>query len=120
MKRITVDEVRAAYEKTGLKPAVNDLLDSEFNHYQPTRGCGLGALYVADGGLAYMNATVSVVAKDLGLGKAYAYGFSDGFDGVAGGGLHLWGLAGLDGGDADYSLGYGDGKAAGDAMLSRS
>ena len=72
MKRITVEEVKAAYEKTGLKPVRGTFNDGK------GCGCALGALYMAQGGAACCSDPEEWCDAEFDF--AYWDGFAGGFD----------------------------------------
>lgn len=82
--RITPEQVKAAYEQTGLKPVQGEYFDRDVPPLcanEPTLACGLGALYrsVFPGGEAD---GVSVEKwADTKYGCEYRDGFINGFDG---------------------------------------
>ncbi len=101
MKRITPEEVVAAYQKTGLKPNASTFLNPK-----GTCGCGIGALCLAE--TDRLENGVSVL--DWGaeqFGHEYEGGFSDGFC--------LEGIA-LEYVPCRYAEGYADGRAAAEAV----
>lgn len=74
-RRITPEQVKAAYEKTGLKPARGG--------WYPQEGCacGLGAMLAEIDGEVWRPRLVSTVASRLGVELDYLNGFVRGFDG---------------------------------------
>jgi hypothetical protein len=76
MKRITPEEVLDAYAKTGLKPHRGVWLWKECGK---RCGCGLGAMYVANGGDPPKVWSQEVI-KTLGISIDYLNGFTCGFD----------------------------------------
>jgi hypothetical protein len=82
MRRISVEDVLAAYEKTGLEPA-----ETGDAWYRGNCACAIGALMCADervrerGGRPYKYSRVGTPAKILRLEPVYVSGFSRGFDG---------------------------------------
>lgn len=83
MERITPEQVKAAYEKTGMKPARCSML--WWKKDGAPCGCGLGALFVAShGGLDAFRDVVLMPAlrpwAQERWGAKYVYGFIVGFD----------------------------------------
>lgn len=79
MRRITVDEVKAAYEKTGLHPK-----QGEFREYETCDkvcgGCAITALLAADGIDIVEEPNLRAIAESR-YGGHYIGGFVCGFDG---------------------------------------
>ena len=76
MKRITLAEVRQAFESTGLRPVVGVWCEGG-------EACALGAVLVAHGDAPSVNLDSAWrlnAALDLGLSEAYVRGFTHGFD----------------------------------------
>jgi len=84
-KRITPEEVLAAYAETGLKPKQCEWAWEDINGVRGA--CGLGAIYsnqFENGFVELINPTISefdLVGDSLGLSQAYVNGFVYGFDG---------------------------------------
>lgn len=80
-RRITADEVAAAYRETGLEP----MRGAYFDHVcgRPHQACGLGVLYFKSAGLKAGDSTEGMPfsASDIGIVSVYEYAFADGFDG---------------------------------------
>lgn len=94
--RITIERVRSAYEKTGLKPARELYADGRC-------GCPLGACVVAISPFIDPDSIdENIAASTLGLNVQYATGFANGFDGY---------MASRTSNDA-YLAGHQDGSAA--------
>lgn len=92
MKRVSLDAVRAAYLKTGLRPQRG----SWFR-------CALGALLRAQGtSLAPGERPLGIVSRILGLRRVYIRGFVRGFDRAAPMSPVCWLPA--------YRVGYADGE----------
>jgi hypothetical protein len=73
MRRITVNEVKAAYEKTGLKP-------SRGTWATDNCACGLGVCAIAQSGMNGDDLCADTVFPTLGIKDWYGVGFIDGFD----------------------------------------
>lgn len=73
MKRITPEEVVAAYAVTGLKPEAGHVGVSG-----DRKCCALGALYYAKHGTSAERTSIAI--HDLGLDHAYGQDFAEGFD----------------------------------------
>ncbi|WP_308636121.1 hypothetical protein [Paenibacillus silvisoli] len=100
MKRITVEMVKEAYSRTGLKPHQGDFyyLDG-----LTQCACGLGVLYTAEKGIKdRWCANRSAINK---FGEEYATGFVNGFD-----------QEGSKSNEETYLIGYEDGRAAWEAV----
>jgi hypothetical protein len=104
MRRITPDEVKAAYEKTGLKPGRGCYADPYTNV-----ACGLGVMARAEGGNRWW-AWIDESTQD---NRSYHYGFVNGFDGLP---IHI----DLKDSMADAELGHQDGQAAAAAVFQES
>jgi hypothetical protein len=109
MRRISVDEVRAAVEKTGAILQKETCLS--LGGPRPC-GCGMGVLALAEhpeiltlGTFPYVFTTTA--AYYLGLTRDYANGFASGFDG------HPMPRVLAEG---ELTVGYADGKAVADAL----
>lgn len=109
INRITPDQVKAAYESTGLKPEQCIWIDTSTGR---NCACGLSAVYAARfdaKDLVYDGSIFDVIADGLCLQDSYVSGFVAGFD---------------HGGAADsanltpevFKLGYEDGVAAWEAV----
>jgi hypothetical protein len=72
VRRITVDEVKAAYEKTGLKPTRGEYIYGRFC------ACAMGALAVANGVPCDYDAARSWAFSQY--GADYCNAFANGFD----------------------------------------
>ena len=100
-RRITPDEVEAAYSETGLKPArtghefLHDVRDGS------TCACGLGAVYCRETGDRQSPAPWHV-RQVLRLGSYYLCGYGSGFEGNPPNPVAT----------AESELGYADGQAA--------
>jgi len=106
LRRITVDEVRAAVEKTGLRPEPGIWLNG--NGDKPTCGCALGILAHSQGiSLDRPNASIPEAAGLMGLDQEYTEGFISGFDGEK--------CACPD--EPNHALGFTDGLAIRQALL---
>jgi hypothetical protein len=123
MKRITVDEVRAAYEKTGLTPVRGNFCTystSQLRDYWTQTELGIEVKLTYDCGCALTACCraedkpfpedVEHAASELDLDESYASGFINGFDGVV--------LCPEDvDGPVAYEAGYADGVAAAKAVF---
>lgn len=97
MRRITVKEVKAAYEKTKLRP-------EQFIYVGLSCGCPLAALAIANGA---DNSQAEIInwAHEV-YGDQYANGFTRGFDGL-----------GHNGTSVRSKRGYADGRQVAVAVL---
>ena len=112
-KRITPEEVLAAYEATGLKPVQESWTDMVNGQ---RCGCGLTAVAMSKrkgldfsdffSNLGDLDAEDRMLAHELGLPLDYVWGFAAGFDGNSPFGIDY----------ADWRLGYKDGRAAWEAV----
>jgi hypothetical protein len=103
VKRITPDEVKAAYAKTGIKPERGGYFSSKKG--RPACGCGIAALYIANCGLT-SNPELDLWdwCEPL-FGRHYSQGFTIGFDGGP-----RWLYGRIDG--EEFEAGIEDGNAA--------
>jgi hypothetical protein len=101
MRRITPEEVKAAYEKTGLKP-----FRGSYMRTGTGEACGIGVKAFAESGEKWWD-WVDRHTRD---NKAYHYGFVGGFDGSGLG-------PNKEDDPADYELGRLDGEAAAAAVF---
>jgi hypothetical protein len=110
MRRITPEEVKAAYDKTGLKPDRGAYRRyDESPEQRPFAACGLGVVATAEQGEKWWDWIESHSGNYGTEANSYHYGFVAGFDGQRQSRL---------GYDVDaYDLGYLDGKAAAAAVL---
>lgn len=100
MRRITVDEVKAAYEKTGLKPCTGRFGDGY------SCGCPIMAIVKSESGI--VPAFLRYEANDM-FGAGYTCGFMRGVDGMSN--QSIW---------CDmrkYADGYADGLAVRQAIF---
>lgn len=110
MDRVTIEDVRAAYAATGLRPRPATWCDPDAG-----TACPLGALVAARWGvrrartLRRSSAATIEAASLLDLSVPYAMGFVDGFDAKP--------LDGYLRSRADYHSGHADGRAARAALL---
>lgn len=72
-RRITLDEIRAAIEKTGFKLKQSVTLNTSMKY-----GCPIGIICLASGTEAQFNV---FAAEEIGLEEEYRVGFTSGFDG---------------------------------------
>lgn len=80
MKRITVEEVKAAFEKIGAKPAIGLFYEATG---ECRRACAMGALAAANGADTRFledEATTNDIAEILEVDRQYADGVAAGFD----------------------------------------
>lgn len=103
MRRITVEEVKAAYQATGLKP-IRKLFIKGLND---KCGCALTACAIASGCTTYGDIFAQPIRSthifsSLGLNRSYADGFTEGFDGYSK----------PEGVSDENIIGYDDGRAA--------
>jgi hypothetical protein len=101
MKRITPEEVVAAYKETGLKPEQGITLADGC-------ACGLGVIYAQKFGVLEADSYDVFNALERDLSPAYIYGFIAGFDGID------YTTIGLREGE---SIGYEDGRACWKAVV---
>lgn len=109
MKRITPEEVVAAYDKTGLSVA-----RQEYFSDKGRCACGLGAYaaaFLGSNPMADEGFDVSRVLSDSGFGWLYRHGFGNGFDGDN----RESSLTG----HSEYQAGVKDGVAAWEAVKDR-
>lgn len=97
MRRITVEEIREAVKKTGLKLTRKRTLD-----LAGMCGCPIGILSHLKGGV-HVFGNITEHAANLGLEMGYADGFVKGFDSE---------MPSLEIGDAEHDAGVADGHAA--------
>lgn len=115
-KRITVEEVKAAFEKTKLKPKQGFYFQRETSaDTSPKCACGMGVLYLAQTEMDFDEAAqLDDEGSDINLyfteryGADYRVGFAHGFDS----GHRHSSLAH----SPEYQQGYEDGDAARAAM----
>lgn len=102
MKRISVDEVRAAYAVTGLEPVRNTGL--YLDHLSSGQGCPVDALFRHRS--KRTSASAAFIADVLGVSEDYLYGFVCGVDAtdqvISG---------------TDVACGYADGRAVANAIF---
>lgn len=119
MRRISVEEVKAAYEKTGLRPVQRvDCGNGRpgsgyFNHRKsiterPECGCALAALFLAENTLESFGEVDASFWADRTFERSYRYGFTEAFDGDE----QSERLAAND----QYKQGYADGSAVREAL----
>ena len=102
LKRITVEEVKAAYAKTGITPERGMWCNG-----MGTCACGLCVLFLADGGIPGRAFSQAIYPR-LGIEHDYGSGFIVGFDGE-----------GLEDENAIMRLGYLDGQACAAAVFTQ-
>lgn len=102
-RRITVEEVRAAYRKTGLRP-----WRGAFHYEDEKCACALGAVFFATGGKrkGMLALYAEEVTEHLKLDEFYQAGFIKGFDNQR-----------AIGDEPYYLLGYTDGQACAAAVF---
>jgi hypothetical protein len=116
MRRITVDEVKAAYEKTGLKPK-----RGQYISHDKTCGCAIGALVLAEGIDA--SANCGAMATDYAervFGENYRVGFVHGFDARDKDYRKRHCKFPTDEGQCEYDDGFNDGRAVAAAIFGES
>lgn len=107
LRRITPDEVRAAYARTGLQPMRDTFLEPSDSAPGLMAACALGALDYEVRDDPDERPNTDQVVRRLGLDPWYAVGFAAGFDG---------GIRETDASEP-YRLGYEDGAAAARAVF---
>ncbi|WP_010271408.1 hypothetical protein [Paenibacillus senegalensis] len=108
INRIAPEQVKEAYEKTGLKPMQNGWFE-----ISTKCACGLSAVLAAEKGIEWLESQFRlrrsrsyIASERLNLLPSYVTGFTSGFDG----GVFFHSEGGTS------ALGYEDGKAAWEAV----
>lgn len=105
-KRITPEQVKAAYKSCGMEPIRHDFYEPAISCC-PALGCGIAAVVIdscdAPDGEEWDAFTIDVAASQI-YGDGYTAGFVCGFDNYE--------LESFDGQSPGFGIGYADGKAA--------
>jgi hypothetical protein len=105
MRRITVEEIREAYQRTGLKPVRRTWRAWNNQTMQLECCCAMTALASCDGVDAHQSSTGAIIDwGDRKFGSLYCFSFREGFDGFAAASFHS-------------KEGYEDGRAVAAAIF---
>jgi len=109
MKRITVDQVKKAYETTGLQPKKGKFFSVTMKGMEKVKcACGMGAVYMHEAQNSIMSEYPVIKYLDDNYGTDYRAGFAHGFDDEP---------CELEDTDERFQQGYEDGKAAREAIF---